>query len=84
MGLSLKVGAKTYLLVAEKNDEVLHICAYEEEPTEADKASLRQELITNPKFGLVGVTDLNLAVVPIEDMSLAELEDEMKEGVMQC
>jgi hypothetical protein len=40
----------------EDKSEVLHICAYEHEPTEVDEQSLRAELATDEEFGLVGFT----------------------------
>jgi hypothetical protein len=38
-----------------KTREILHFCGYENEPTEADMESLRDELRYDPEFGLQAV-----------------------------
>lgn len=48
--------------------ELLHTCVYENPPSEAALAELREELRTDPEFGLVGVDDYRLVVSTEDDI----------------
>lgn len=43
--------------------DVIHLCAYEEEPGMIDIKSLREELATDPEFEMIGDTDYKMKMV---------------------
>ena len=48
--------------------DILHFCAYLEQPTYSDMVSLKQELMTNPEFGLIHIGEnLEILLAP-EDL----------------
>lgn len=51
----------THALIAVKMEgnspSILHFCGYESQPNQACIDSLREELATDPEFGLVGIAD---------------------------
>ena len=47
-----------FIFAFDERNELLHICAYENEPTEIDEKNLKEELYIDPDFGLVGRNDL--------------------------
>lgn len=54
--MKIKYGIIAYTLVDKKSPKmrILHLCGYEEPPSQADIDSLSHELNTDPRFGLVG------------------------------
>lgn len=41
-------------------NNVLHVCAYENEPTSAEEQSLREELLVDEEFDMVGREDYEI------------------------
>ena len=46
---------------------VVHLCAYENEPKEADLESLKEELATSEEFGLIGDIDYHTMTINREE-----------------
>jgi hypothetical protein len=55
--------------------DVLHICCYEEKPTDFDSKSLMDEIMTDEEFGLTEFTDLKMLLIDRE--SANELFDRL-------
>jgi len=54
-------------MVLDENNELVHFCGYESEPTKEDKEHLRHELQTDEALGLVG-KELTLVYLPIRQI----------------
>lgn len=68
--MTINYGIIAYTLENRENPRlsVLHFCGYESPPTDLDMFTLKEELNTDPEFGLVGKIDKGvfLMVAPLE------------------
>jgi len=66
------------LIVMDESGGFVHFCGYAEQPTDADREHLVEELETDEEFGLVGRTDLIILEASKEQIEFykGELLDE--------
>ena len=58
--------------------DVLHFCAYVEQPEYLDMMSLKQELMTNPVFGLTHMGERLEIILAPEDLVQAFVEEAIR------
>jgi hypothetical protein len=67
------------LVAVDSNDDILHFCGYEEEPTQCDIDHLREELSQDMSFGLTEMMD-EIEIITASDEVLKFYQDVVGNG----
>jgi len=62
--------------------DIIHFCGYEVPPTKNDAAILREELMTDPEFGLTEIAE-HLDILPAPDDIVKKYRDDYENSIIK-